>query len=154
MDDQIKAGKVPGPAPAEAIAELTRLDAELALAGSSDIRTWVPAPERGLIFEAVSATPALFGSVMFYGALVLERLRLLTEDEPYNSPAARIKKGAAHEVARLEQHVNIRREDAELYRTARSVRTAVELADLHLLHEKHALTIEQLEAAKPAPAGR
>jgi hypothetical protein len=153
INDQIMAGKTPGPAPAEAIAELQRLGAELALAGGAGhVRASVPADERALILEAI-LTPAAIGSVVFYGALVGERLRVLTEDEPYNSPAARTAKGAHAEVTSLIKPLSYRKQDHELYRTGRAVRAAVELADLYLLHEKHDLTIDELDAAKgPKPA--
>jgi len=96
MDDQIKAGKAPGPAPAEAIDELARLDAELALVGPQPGRVgeWVPAAERPLILEAVSP-PDVLPSVIFYGELVCERLRLLTVNEHYKAPAARTRERCA-----------------------------------------------------------
>ena len=102
MDDQIKAGKDPGPAPAEARAESDAIDRALRLVGaqSGQIRGWVHANERGIILEAVS-TPALLASVVFYGELVVQRLRLLTENEHYNAPAARTTQLAAAEVAQL-----------------------------------------------------
>jgi hypothetical protein len=155
MHDQIMAGKVPGPPPAEAISELTALDAELALVDSAAntrrtpadrIRAWVPAAERRLIVEAVSA-PAALGSVVFYGRLVVERLKVLTEDEHYQSPAARTTQRAAAEVDTLMKHFNVRKDHAGLSRTVRAVSATVELADLHQLQERHELTIEQLEAA-------
>jgi hypothetical protein len=158
MDDQIKAGKVPGPPPADAIAELQAVEAQLSLVGSGGvshptaserIRAWVRADERPLIREAI-ATPQAFGSVVFYGALAVERLRVLTEDEHYNSPAARTAKLAAAQVATLVNSVSNRKDDADLYHMTRGVRAAVELADLHLLQEREALTIEQLEAAHGA----
>jgi hypothetical protein len=162
MDDQIKAGKVPGPPPADAIAELQALEAQLALVGSGGvshasaserIRAWVRADERPLIVEAIRDRQ-VFASVILYGLLVAERLRVLTEDEHYKSPAARTAQRAAAEVRGLVKSFNLRREDAELDRTARAVAAAVELADLHLLHERQQLSVEQLEAASTAPASR
>jgi hypothetical protein len=60
MDGQIKAGKMPRPAPDKAIAELQRLDAELALVGPASraatsaarILGWVPADEHVLKEDA------------------------------------------------------------------------------------------------------
>jgi hypothetical protein len=162
MDDQIRAGKAPGPPPAKAIAELQALDAELELVGpaglaparAESIRAWVRADERPLIHEAVSA-PAVLPSVVFYGELVLERLKVLTEDEHYKSPARRTAQVAAADVVRLVNLVEHRKEHAELYRTVRAVRVAVELADLHLLHERQeAPTIDELEASRTARAAR
>jgi hypothetical protein len=154
MHDQIMAGKVPGPPPAEAIAQGRAIDDELALLGTADVpghglaervRAWVGPDERAIILEA--STPGALPSVVFYGALVVERLRVLTEDEHYDSGAARTTQRAAAELATLLKHVNLKGSH-ELSRTLRGVRGAVELADLHLLHERQELSIEQLEAAK------
>jgi hypothetical protein len=152
--DQVMAGKAPGPSPAEAIAECRAIDDELALLGAADVpglglaervRAWVQADEHPLILEA--ATPAALPSITFYGALVVERLKVLTEDEPYNSPAATTAQRTAAELANLVKRFNFRTEDEGLYRVLRAVRAAVELADLHLLHERQVASIEQLEAA-------
>lgn len=162
MHDAIMAGKEPGPAPAKAIAERQAIGAELALVGgpAERITDWVAADERPLILEAVS-TPATLGSVVFYGALVVQRLRVLTEDEQYRSPAARTAELAQAEVTNLVKRFNVRQEHADLYRTGHTVRAAVELADLHRLAEKHEPTVEELETAAAArrrealrPAGR
>jgi hypothetical protein len=45
IHDQIMAGKVPGPAPADAIAERSAIAAELEIVGSADVTAWVPAAE-------------------------------------------------------------------------------------------------------------
>jgi hypothetical protein len=157
MDDQIKAAKAPGPPPAEAVAERAAIDAELALLGEGDVAgkgpadrvlAWVPSDERRLVLEAVAADAVTVGSVVFYGALVVERLRVLTEDEHYKAPATRTAQRAAAEVAGLVKSFNYRKDDAELYRTARAVRVAVELADLHRLQARQAFTVEQLDAAR------
>jgi hypothetical protein len=144
MHDQIMAGKAPGPPPAEAIAELGTIERELALVGSPNVRGWLPV-EPAVIRKAITA--AMLPSVIFYGDLVVERLKVLTEDEPYNSPASRTAKQAAGELRSLARSLEYG-QDRELDRTVRAVRSAVELADLFRLHEKQESTIETLEAVK------
>jgi hypothetical protein len=68
------------------------IDRELALGGVPEVRGWVR-PNNAVIYEAIE-TPAVLASAVFYGDLVVERLKVLTEDEPYNSPASQTAKRA------------------------------------------------------------
>lgn len=149
LHDQITAGKIPGPAPADAIAERSKIAGELELIGSADVAAWVPATEDPLLMDA-AMRPDVLPSVIYYAALVAERLRMLTEGEHYKSAAVTIAKRSAATVEQLLRKANYG-QDRELDRTARAVRAAVTLADLHLFHERHESTIEELETAR---AGR
>jgi hypothetical protein len=143
-NDQIMAGRAPGPTPAEAIAERRAITDELAF-GSPNVRGWIR-PDSAVIRETIE-TSAVLPSAVFYADLVAERLKVLTEDERYNSPASRTAKfaaGQARALAKSLQHGNNR----ELDRTVRAVRLAVELADLFRLRERQESTVESLEAAK------
>ena len=146
MHDQIMAGRAPGPPAAEAIAELDTIERELALVGLPEVRGWV-SPEITVLHEAVE-TPAILPSVVFYGDLVVERLKVLTEGEPYNSAASHTAKHTAEVVRNLARWPQYGQTDPELDQTVRAVRSAVALADLFRLREKEESTIASLEAAK------
>jgi hypothetical protein len=148
IHDQINAGKVPGPAPAAAIAERSAILDELDLVGNADVAAYVPETEAPLLMDA-AIQPIVFPSFILYAELIVERLRLLTEGEPYNSAASMIAKRTAGLVAKLAQAQF--GQDRELDRTVRAVSAAVTLADLHLIHERREPTVERLETAR---AGR
>jgi hypothetical protein len=150
IHDQVMAGRVPGPAPTEAIAERSAIASELDLIGEADVSTYAPASEKPLLMEA-AMRPAVFPSVIFYGELVVERLRMLTDGEHYQSAAAMTAKTTQQGVANLARRAQYGEELRQLDRSVRAVRRAVTLADLHLLHEKHEPTIDDLETAR---AGR
>jgi hypothetical protein len=143
--DALKAGKVPPPMPAKVRDELAELNAELYPVETLDVRQLISyEPDRGVIEDALP--PRGLVSIVFYGELVAERLRGLTENEQYSAPAARTASRAAAEVRSL-GHSNRLLKQPELDATIRRVRSAIELADLHLRHQKQALSIEQLESA-------
>ena len=145
IHDQIMAGKVPGAAPADAIAERQKIAAELELVGSANVEAFVRESDLSVAADA-AMRPDVFASVMFYAALVEERLRLLTADERHGSPAVATAKAASAEVANLAKR-SARLADPALARKVRAARAAVELADLHLLQERHAASVEELETA-------
>jgi hypothetical protein len=149
LHDQIMAGKVPGPAPADAIAERSKIAAELELVGAADVAAWVPETEAPLLMDA-AMRPDVFPSVIFYFTLLAERLRMLNEGEHYKSAASMTAQRTAGTVEVLVRKIN-GGHDRDLDRMVRAVRNAVTLADLHLLQEHHELTVEELETAR---AGR
>jgi hypothetical protein len=147
--DQIMAGKVPGPAPAQAIAEQQAVAAELALSPSSArITEFVSESEKSII-RAAAERPDVLPSVVFYCDLVAERLLMLTDDEPHNSVARSTARRAAATPRAFASRVN-NGTDRELDAIVRRVRRAVDLADLHRRQEREQreTTIEQLEAVR------
>jgi hypothetical protein len=146
--DAIMAGRLPGPPPADAVAELAAIDAELALGGDGSEAVTLP-PERAVVLEAVAA-PTVFASVVFYAALVVDLLLALTQDEQYNSAAAKTTQRAVAELRHLAHRFEYRKADFELHRTLLMIGKTVDLAELHP-RERHELTVEDLVAAR---AGR
>jgi hypothetical protein len=149
IHEQINAGKVPGPAPTDTIAERSVILDELDLVGNADVAAYVPETEAPLLMDA-AMRPDVFPSVILYAKLVVERLRMLTGGEPNNSAASISAKRMADLIAKLARKARFE-QDRELNRTVRAVSTAVTLADLHLLHERDEPTVEGLETAR---AGR
>jgi hypothetical protein len=148
--DDLRAGKVPSPMPAKVREELAELRAELYPVEGVDVdRLIAYEPEHGVMEDALP--PRGLPSVIFYAELVLERLRVLTENEHYQAPAARTVARAGAEARNLGQGHRYYGQD-KLLATVRRVRSAVELADLHLLHERHALSVEELEHASSGRA--
>lgn len=144
--DHLRAGKTPPPMSQKTRDELLSLFVELLPFDGVDADRLIPyEPELGVILDALPERG--LPSLVFYGELVVERLRVLTEDERSDSQAARTRDNTAAAVRTLTTGPRFYRDEA-LETAVRRVRIAVELADLHLLHEKHALSVEQLDAVK------